>query len=154
MKRIMLVAVCMVAAGLLTGCAPAVVVQNNSGFPVRAIVSSGGRAEVLSPSPGESSVTEVSEGAYGVYVVPDDEWIEYAKDTRKYLNDRLANPDSLTGEQLLDVIRRLKAVAVRIKQFESAAGTGSGCTGTVTGDGGGVVEISTAANGALVATCK
>ena len=54
-------------------------------------------------------------------MIPDAEWIEYARTTRKFLNDQLANADSLTGPQLLEVIRRLKNIAARIDQFQRAA---------------------------------
>ena len=139
---------------LVAGCGPIITVNNITKFPVRVVVSSGGRSEVVSPSAGESSSVEVVEGPYRVYVIPDDEWIAYAKATRQYLNDRLANSQSLTGPQLLDVIRRLKEIAARIQQYEQALGTGKGCAGSVTSDGGGVVQVSTAADGGLVVSCK
>ncbi|HKZ55257.1 MAG TPA: hypothetical protein VJ123_07235 [Anaerolineales bacterium] len=154
MRRIGWVAMGLILSGLITGCAPVVTVQNTTRIPVRAFVWSGGRSEVLSPSPGESSSAEVSEGPYRVSVVPDQEWIEYAKATRRYLNERLADSDHLTGQQLLDVIRRLKDIAQRIQQFENAAGTGSGCRGKVSSEGGGLATISTSADGSLVVSCK
>lgn len=154
MKQIKLAMVCMAVAGFVVGCAPAIFVQNNTGFPVRAVVTTGGRRGVLSPSPGESSATDASEGPYTVTVIPDAEWIEYAKLTRRFLNEQLANSDNLTGQQLLDVIRRLKSIAEQMQQFERAAGRGSSCGGAVTSDGGGIVTISADASGALAVTCK
>jgi len=154
MRRVGWVAMGLILVVLLVGCAPVVTIQNNTQIPVRAFLSSGGRSEVLSPSPGESSSAEVTEGPYRVTVVPDLEWIDYAKATRSYLNERLADSDNLTGQQLLDVIRRLKDIAQRIQQFENAAGTGSGCRGAVSSEGGGLVAVSTAADGSLVVSCQ
>ena len=131
-----------------------VTIMNNTKFPVRAIVSSGEHSEVLSPSPGEHSSTDVFEGPYRVSVVPGEEWIAYAKATRQYLNDQLANADKLIGPQLLNVIRRLKDIAERMKQYEDAAGSGGSCVGTVGSDKDGIVEISTAPNGSIVVVCK
>jgi len=139
----------------LVGCAPSVVVENRTGFAVRVVVTSANGSEVLSPSPGESSVAEVAEGSYRATAIPDAEWIENAKATRKFLNDQLANSENLTGPQLLDVIQRLKNIAARMQQYESTAGVGASCSGAVSSDGGdGLVVISTAANGALVVSCR
>lgn len=154
MKRLKWIAV-ILAAALLVGCAPTITVTNETSFPVRAIVASKGARNVLSPSPGESSFAEVTEGAYRVTVIPDAEWIEYAKLTRQVLNDQLANADKLTGPQLLDVIARLKDIATRMAQYEQAAGTSSSCGGNITEDNGGaLVVISVDAVGALVVSCR
>ena len=153
-KKFILAAILFSAASFLAGCGPAIVVQNNTKFPVRVVVATGGKSEMLSPSPGESSAAEASEGAYGVYVIPDEEWIAYAKLTRQYLNDQLANSDKLTGPQLLNVIQRLKDIAERMHQYERAAGSGNGCSGRVTSDGGGAVTISTRADGGIVVSCR
>lgn len=154
MKRMKWIAV-ILAAALLVGCAPTVTVTNTTSFPVRAIVASKGTRNVLSPSPGESSTAEVVEGAYRVTVIPDAEWVEYAKLTRQVLNDQLANADQLTGPQLLDVIARLKDIATRMAQYEKAAGTSSSCGGNLTSENNsGFVTISLDANGALVVICR
>ena len=144
----------LLAAFAVAGCAPSIVINNQTSFPVRVVVSSGGKSEVFSPSPGESSTAEAAEGPYGVYVIPDDEWLAYAKATRKYLNDQLANADNLSGPQLLDVIRRLKEIATRIASFERAAGSGYGCSGSVSSDKDGIVNISARPDGTIVASCK
>jgi len=143
-----------VTAILLASCEPTITVANNTQIMVRVVVRTGGRTEVVSPSPGESSTVEAAEGGYSVSVIPDAEWIEYAKLTRQYLNDQLANADKLTGPQLLDVIRRLKDIALRMQQYEQAAGSAARCGGRVTEDSLGFVVIRTAADGKLVASCK
>ena len=154
MKRMKWIAI-ILAAALLAGCAPTITVTNQTTFPVRAIGTSKGTRNVLSPSPGESSIAEVSEGPYRVTVIPDAEWIEYAKLTRKVLNDQLANADKLTGPQLLDVIARLKDIAQRMAQYEQAAGTSNSCGGNITEENGGaLVVISQDAVGALVVSCR
>jgi hypothetical protein len=158
MNRLRLLALLglIVAAGLIAGCGPTVTVGNQTGFPVRAIVASGGTRVVLSPSPGEHSTADVGEGPYTVTVIPDAEWIEYAKLTRKVLNDQLANADKLTGPQLLDVIRRLKEIAAKMQAYERAAGSGSRCSGRVGGEGkeAAFVTVSQDAAGRLVVACK
>ncbi|MBM3181081.1 MAG: hypothetical protein FJZ86_12090 [Chloroflexi bacterium] len=154
MKRMKWIAL-ILAAALLVGCAPTVTVSNTTSFPVRAIVRSG-TSSVLSPSPGESSSAEVTEGAYRVTVIPDAEWIEYAKLTRQVLNDQLAHADQLTGPQLLDVIRRLKEIALQMQAFEQAAGAGTSCGGKLGGEGAdsAFVTVTQDASGALVVTCR
>lgn len=154
MKRISSIVVLLAIAGFIAGCGPSVVVENRTSFPVRVILRASGHSEVLSPSPGESSTTEVFEGAYRVSVIPDTEWIEYARLTRKVLNEQLANSDTLTGPQLLEVIRRLKEIATRMQQFEQAAGSSSGCAGSVSSDSTALVVISAGADGKLIATCR
>jgi hypothetical protein len=155
-KRRVPFALSLVAAVLVSGCGPSITVYNRTRFPVRAVVTQGKNREVVDPSPGEHSTVDADIGPYRVYAVPDKEWIDYAKLTRKVLNDRLANADKLTGPQLLDVIDRLKDIAERIQQYEGAAGTGKGCAGKIseTEPESHSVDIDVGANGGLVATCR
>ncbi len=153
-RRISFLALIVVVISL-AGCAPSVVVENHTTVAVRVVVRSSTGSEVVSPSPGESSSVEVAEGSYQVTVIPDVEWIEYAKLTRKVLNDQLANADKLTGPQLLDVIRRLKEIATRMQDYERAAGSAARCGGKISNDSAGAsVTISVSSSGALVATCR
>ena len=143
---------------LLAGCAPGIVIQNSASFPVRAIIRAGGVSEVFSPSPGESSYAEVREGRYTATVIPDAEWIEYARATRQYLNDQLAHSDNLTGPQLLDVIRRLNDIATRMDQFERAAASSAvgsaSCSGAVSSEANGLVTVTTNLDGRIFIDCK
>lgn len=155
MRRVLYVLVFALALTIVSACAPAVTVENGTSFPVRVIVAWSGGRSVLSPSPGESSSVEVTQGAYRATAIPDAEWIEYARLTRKVLNDQLANADQLTGPQLLDVIRRLKEIALQMQQFENAAGSGASCGGRITEESGaGLVRVSADAGGKLVIACK
>lgn len=140
--------------GAVSCSGPTVTVENHTQIPIRVVVSSGGTSQVLSPTPGESSAADASEGPYRVSAVPDADWINYAKDTRKFLNDQLANSDQLTGPQLLDVVRRLKDIAARMSQYDKAGSGYSGCSGTVSTDHDGLVQVSIAADGKLVVACK
>jgi hypothetical protein len=153
MKRIILLIAFLLAGGVLAGCAPMVTVMNKTSFDVRVFISWSGGSEVLSPSPGESSYAEVSEGHFVAAAVPAEDWINYAKATRQYLNDQLANSDNLTGPQLLEVIQRLKDIAARIQQYESTTGKGAACSGSVTQESNGMVVVSTAADGRLAVAC-
>ena len=153
MLRLQIVIVVLAGLLRLDGCSPTVTVQNSTRFAVRVVVSSGGQTEVLSPSPGESSAAEVSEGPYRVTAIPDAEWITWAQLTRKDLNEQLANSDKLSGPQLLNVIQRLKTIAARMQEYEKA-GLGASCGGTVTQDSGGVATVSLGADGKIVASCK
>jgi len=141
------------AALAIAGCAPVLTVENTSTIPVRVVISAGGGRQVLSPSPGESSSAEIGEGAYAAYAIPDAEWIEYARLTRRYLNDQLANADSLTGPQLLDVIRRLKDIAARMQAYEGAADSTGACNGTVSAEKDGLIRVAVGADGKLRLTC-
>lgn len=155
MKRFVPLGLCIAAALLVSGCGPSITVYNRTRFPVRAVVTQAEHHETVDPSPGESSTVDAEEGPYKVYAVPDKEWIDYAKLTRKALNDRLANADKLTGPQLLDVIQRLKDIADRIQQYEGAARTGNGCAGNFgPSDESHSVDVNVGANGELVATCR
>src|SRR5437870_12132835 len=123
---------CLALAAMADACSPNIIVSNSTSFVVRAVVTNGGHSQVLSPSPGESSSAEGEEGPYSVTVIPDQEWLDHAIATRKFLNDQLANSENLTGPQLLEVVRRLKDIALKIKQFEDTAGNGQGCSGKIT----------------------
>jgi hypothetical protein len=153
MKRILLVIAFLLVGGVLSGCIPMVTVMNNTGFEVRVIITGRGGSEVLSPSPGESSYAEVSEGQFTAAAVPASDWIDYAKAKRQYLNDQLANMDNLTGAQLAEVVRQLKDIAARMKQYENAGGKGAVCSGSVTQEANGIVTVSAAADGTLAVAC-
>ena len=153
MQRMRWLTVGVVTAVGIAGCAPVLTVQNDSSFPVRVVVSASGNRQVLSPSPGQSSSAEVGEGAYSAYAIPDAEWIEYARLTRRFLNDQLADADRLTGEQLLEVIRRLKDIATRMQAYEGAAGSTGACNGTVSADEVGLIRVAVGADGKLQLTC-
>lgn len=144
MKKFGIMLLILTTIVLLFGCGPTVSVNNTTKFPVRAVVSTGGRSEVLSPSPGESSSADVEEGVYTVTVIPDQEWIDYAKSVRKYLNDQLANSGKLTGQQLLNVVQRLKDIAQQMAAFSKAASaSGASCGGSLSQDKtDGLVEVS------------
>lgn len=154
MNRTLLIAISILMLGMVAGCAPSIVVTNRTSFPVRVVLSSSGGSEILSPSPGESSTAEVSEGAFRATAIPDQEWIDYAKQVRKYLNDQLANADQLTGPQLLDVVRRLKEIATKMQDYERAAEATASCSSSVSEDKGGLVEVSTGPDGKIVVVCK
>ncbi len=136
------------------GCGPTVVVENKTKIPVRVVVTTADGSEVVSPSPGESSTVDASEGSYRAVAIPDADWIEYAKLTRKVLNDQIANSENLSGPQLLEVVRRLKEIAERMDQFTKAAGTSAGCGGSVTSDSTGIVTVSAGPDGKLAVSCK
>ena len=155
LKRIALYFAGIGAAFLITACAPYITVQNNAAFPVRALIVSGGMSQIVSPSPGEASYPEVPTGPFRAVVIPDAEWIEYARATRAYLNQQLAQADNLTGPQLLEVIRRLKDVSTRIKQYESAAAgrTAISCSGSVGSEDSGVVVITSTPDGEIKLDC-
>lgn len=154
MTRLQIAVLAVIAACCLAGCGPTVTVQNDTNFPVRVIVAAGDGSESLSPSPGESSSAEVEEGGYGVVVVPDEDWINYAKATRQYLNDQLANSDRLSGPQLLSVVQRLKDIAKKMSDYQNAGSGEVSCTGKVSQDSDGLATISLGANGKLKVVCK
>jgi len=158
MKRIGLLLAGLCAAILTVGCAPGVVIQNNAPFPVRAILVVGGQSQVLSSSAGGSSYAEVGSGSYQATVIPDAEWIEYARGTRQYLNDQLANSEALTGEQLLDVIRRLSDIAVAMDRFERAARSSAvgaaSCSGKVSSESNGSVTVTASEDGRVFIECR
>ena len=154
MKRMKFLAGLVALAALADGCLPVVTVQNKTSFVVRAVVTNSGHSQVLSPSPGESSAAEVEEGPYRVTIIPDQEWLDHANATRQFLNDQLAHSDTLTGPQLLEVVRRLKEIAASIKAYENTAGNGAACAGQITQDGGGSVTVSAATDGTILVSCQ
>lgn len=153
MSRLQIAVLALAALCCLAGCGPTVTVTNNTRIAVRVIVSSNGQSETVSPSPGESSLAEVTAGAYRVTAIVDQEWIDYARLVRKDLNEQLANADRLSGPQLLSVIQRLKDIAARMQQFDKA-GVGAGCGGAVTEDSNGTATVSVGTDGKLVVSCK
>lgn len=155
LRRAKAFAAVVAAVVFMTGCGPTITVQNGTRYQVRAVVSNGGKQEVFSPSPGESSSVDAEQGSYSVYSVPDIEWIQYTKATRKFLDDQLAHPEKLTGPQLLNVVARLKNIAATLAEFErTEVSLGAACGGTVSQDASVVAVISVATDGTYVANCK
>jgi hypothetical protein len=154
-KAIGIVALLLYAFTLLDSCSPNIVVSNTTNIPVRVTVTSGGKSDVLSPSPHESSATEATEGPYSAVVISDAEWIAYAQLVRSDLNQQIANSDNLTGAQLLSLVQRLKDIAAKMDQFNKAAKAGAKCSGQITAEGsGGAVTVSSGVNGELLIACK
>jgi hypothetical protein len=161
-RLLKLLAGCLALAAMAESCGPVVTVQNNTDFTVRAIVMSGESRHVLSPGPGESLSAEAEQGPYSVSVIPDEEWIEWAKAVRDNLNGHLANPQGLSTTQIEEIITSLRDIRHKIQQYEEAAkAAASGddygdqfsvCNGTITEDGGGTVSV-THAGGKVFAAC-
>ncbi|MEP7355689.1 MAG: hypothetical protein ABI847_00455 [Anaerolineales bacterium] len=153
---IRLVAGCLALAAMADSCGPTVTIENKTSFEISAIIGNKGTETVLSPSPGESSYAVVQQDAYVVTVIPKDEWLTHAKATRQFLNDQLANPDQLTGPQLLEVVKRLKDIALRMKAFEDAAkGGDASCVGILDDQhSAAVVTVTSLPDGKLKAACK
>jgi hypothetical protein len=59
----------------------------------------------------------------------------------------------LTGPQLLEVIRRLKDIAARMKQYEGAEGSASACNGPLSAEKDGLVRVAVGSDGKLQLTC-
>jgi hypothetical protein len=144
----------LVAVLALAACGPSVTVQNSTTLPVRVVITGPNGAETFAPSPHESSTTDVGEGHYTVVVVPDADWLPYAQQTRDFLNQQLANSQNLTGPQLLDLVQRLKDIAARMAQMQSAAGHSASCSGNVTGDNSAVATISVGITDTLTLSCR
>jgi len=120
----------------LLSCSPMIMVNNRSNVGVRvAVFPPGGGKQIVSAAPGERN--GVSVNGYGQYiavVVPSQEWLESAKLSRQVLSDLLAKPQNLTPDQIRNLIQQLNAIETKIKQYERAAGSGNGCTGTIEND--------------------
>jgi len=54
---------------------------------------------------------------------------------------------------VLEVIRRLKDIAARIKQYEGAGGSASACNGTVSAEKDGLIRAAVGSDGKLQPTC-
>ena len=131
-KLLVFLALLTVAAYELS-CNPSITVFNRTNVGVRvAVFPPGGGRRVLSPSPGSSSETEVTQGGtFTAVAIPDRRYLEWAKDTRQTLTNILANPQGMTPSQVQNFVQQLKDIEAKIKQFESAAGQGDGCSGTI-----------------------
>jgi hypothetical protein len=146
---------CLALAAMADSCSPTITVHNGTAFVVRVIITNGGKIQTVAPSPGESSAAEAQDGPYTVAVVPDSDWLEYAKLVRKDLNEQLANPN-LSGDKIKQLVARLKDIAAKMKAYESA-GLGASCSGSITENGGGSVEVSAAGaggDGEIAVSCR
>ena len=114
-------------------CNPSIIVYNRTSVGVRvAVFPPGGGKHVLSPSPGSSSEAMVTQGgSFTAVAIPDKQYLELAKDTRQTLSNLIANPQGLTPSYVQNLRQQLRDIEAKIKQFESAAGSGDGCTGTI-----------------------
>ena len=147
---------CLALAAMADSCAPVITVTNRTTFEVVATINNGGKRQVVSPSPGNSSSAEAEQGGYTVTIIPSQEWRNHAQATRDFLNSQLAHPENLTRDQLNDVIFRLKDIAAKIKVFEDSYKTlaGQSCTGAIGDNGGGNVMVDATADGSLSVTCS
>ena len=134
---------CVALAAMADSCSPTISVKNEAAFTVRVIIRNAGKLQTVAPSPGESAGAEGQNGPYFVAVVPDSDWLEYAKLVRKDLNEQLANPSGLSGDKIKQLADRLKSIAAKMKAYESA-GLGATCNGSITDKGGGVVTVTAA----------
>ena len=140
---------CLALAAMADSCSPTIDVKNQTAFVVRVIVSNGGKVQTVAPSPGEGSAVEAQEGPYSVYVVPDSDWLEYAKLVRKDLNEQLANSSGLSKEKIDQLIARLKDIAAKMKSYETA-GLGASCSGSISQNAGGSVTVGTTGSDAHI----
>jgi hypothetical protein len=156
-RRILLVFIGL-AAVLLAACAPTITVSNNTAVPVRVMVMPpGGSRQVVSISANESIGVEYAEkGFYTAVVIKDQQWIEYTKQKRDYLTQRLQNPQNLSQEEVKEITQQLKEIQKQISAFESSPEPGSACSSKVDpeADTSGLVNISQGADGALLAVCQ
>jgi len=143
----------MCAACVLAGCAPMILITNNADFGVSVLVTAKGSRQVVSLAPGDETAVEVAEGAYGVYVYPDREWIEFARTKRQEIVMILEYPVDLSPVEIVEVLAHLDGISERIKQLEAQA-EGVACSGNVTGDGGGVVNVGSDPNAVITVSCN
>jgi len=141
------------AAFVLVGCAPMILITNNADFGVSVLVTAKGSRQVVSLAPGDETAVEVAEGAYGVYVYPDREWIEFARTKRQEIVMILEYPVDLSPVEIVEVLAHLDGISERIKQLEAQA-EGVACSGNVTGDGGGVVNVGSDPNAVITVSCN
>ncbi len=151
-------------AVVFAGCAPSITVENRTPFDVRVIVNTPAGDETVAPTSGNNSEVAALEGRYNVTAFLDEEWIAWAKASRKGLNDSLADSSHLSGPQLLNVVQRLKDIAGRMQAYESTAGPPTGetprewvrrtwCSGEIPKDSDGATVTITTRYDRLVATC-
>ena len=145
-----LILVC--AACVLAGCAPMILITNNADFGVSVLVTSKGFQQVVSLAPGDETAVEVDEGAYGVYVFPGRKWIEFARTKRQEIVMVLEYPVDLSPVEIVEVLAQLDGISERIKQLEAQA-EGVACSGNVTSDGGGVVNVDSDPNAVITVSC-
>lgn len=153
MSRMMLVLLLGVVVVLTLGCAPAITVNNQTTFPIRVMVRSGGTIQWVSPSPSESSFVEVGEGLFFATAIPDAEWTTYATAKRRYLNEQLANSQNLSGDKLLQVIQQLKEIAAQMQKFAEATDSTARCSGRVTDEATNTVTVTSGIDGKLRIAC-
>jgi len=145
-----LILVC--AACVLAGCAPMILITNNADFGVSVLVTSKGFQQVVSLAPGDETAVEVDEGTYGVFVFPGRKWIEFARTKRQEIVMVLEYPVDLSPVEIVEVLAQLDGISERIKQLEAQA-EGVACSGNVTSDGGGVVNVDSDPNAVITVSC-
>jgi hypothetical protein len=129
-----------------------ILITNNADFGVSVLVTSKGFQQVVSLAPGDETAVEVDEGAYGVYVFPGRKWIEFARSKRQEIVMVLEYPVDLSPVEIVEVLAQLDGISERIKQLEAQA-EGVACSGNVTSDGGGVVNVDSDPNAVITVSC-
>jgi hypothetical protein len=146
----------LIAAALLAGCGPYVTLENKTDVGIKFITNVGGEQSATSVFPGEtSSATGSDYGSYSISVIPNEDWLAWARDFTNALSDQLKHGRDLTPEDVQRITRNLATIREQMAQFEKLAkDAGATCSGKTSDEKSSVVTVTRSDDGKLIVTCS
>ena len=143
MNRISSLWVALIAALVVVGCTPSIVVKNNTTIGIRVMIKTDKGSDVVSPSAQESSTVESTGGRFTATAVEDQVWADYMRQTRQsviaLLQDVVNHKTSLPTQELEQMFANLRDIDARIADFARFQPSliGNICSGSVDSNGEG-----------------
>jgi hypothetical protein len=151
-KKIMIAIAVLVLVQL--ACGPEVKVINNANESVRLSITNHNQHITTMYEPGETQKFDVNAGQYKAVVVPAGIWVEFVKSQEKTISQLLANPDSMTQEQIKQLTDLIDNVNVNEQNLFKNAPDQSTCVNELGDNANGLIEISGSSDSNLSLNCK
>lgn len=154
-KHLLLISLCALLVLFLSSCAPLLRIENETTLGVKALVSiPGSMRQLVTVEPmNDAGLDTIGIGKYIVVVIPDKDWLEYARLQARVLNDLLTGSPNLSPQQANDIKTKLKEIHTALEQYEKAK-SGAACSGKLDSEGFNLATISQDASGNLAISCK
>lgn len=134
-------------------CGPEVKVINYAKDAVRLSITNGSQDLTTMYEPGESQTIEVNAGQYKAVAVPAGAWVEFVKTQETVISQLLTDPDSMTQDQIKQVIDLIDNMSVNEQIVFKNAPDQSTCVNQLSNEVNGQIEISDTSGSNLALNC-
>jgi hypothetical protein len=134
-------------------CGPEVKVINNAKDTVRLSITNSNQHITTMYEPGESQTIGVNAGQYKAVVVPAGAWVEFVKSQETVVSQLLADPESMTQDQIKQVIDLIINISVNEQKLFKNAPDQSTCINQLNDKTNGQIEISGGSGSNLALNC-